>query len=230
MAITKIGINKNQDTLFTAMQMLVPKFFASVTRTGSSGSYVISCADSDGNVLLTLTQNSTNKDKIKVAISGSTTYEASAQYIFNLFITESGAWLDVDTSTYGTGENRSIAAVIGLTNSGKTGIVLQTGITTDTSNHYGSVTVYPAAWGAAELPSKTYGNILYNKNQCFMRGVALFPPSCEVMYFPDIEVTDMSQFAYSQTQAPYEVQIGGVSYVTNGYLFLKAPETAGGTS
>lgn len=218
MAITKTPIGNDLTVLQTAMQPLVTAgFFKAVSiEETSTNHYVIRCTDDDDNVLLKIEgdANTSYARTITAAISGSATQSmASNTVVWNLFLTGSGAMIDILQN----GSHTS-AVFIGKTNGGKTGVVLLTGMTI--SDNTGSITFYPAVWGEQKLAAIQCA-VKANENQTYMRGVPAFSVPDELLYLPDILIADMTQFAYTPSLTPYEVQINGVSYVTNGYLFLK---------
>lgn len=218
MAITKIPIGNDLTVLQTAMQALVTAgFFKAVSLTETSTNhYVISCTDADDNALLTIEGDADTYSgrTITAAISGSTTQSLPQNsVVWNLFLTGSGAMLDILANG-----SHTMAVFIGKTNGGKTGIVLLTQMTI--SGNAGSATIYPAVWGTQKLEAFAYA-VKANENQTYMHSVPDFSLPGETMYLPDILIADMTQFSYAPSLTPYEVQIGSVSYVTNGYLFLK---------
>lgn len=218
MAITKIQIGNDMEVLQTAMQPLVTAgFFKAVSIEETSTShYVISCTDDDDNVLLKIEGDADTSSGrvITAAVSGSTTQSmAQNAVVWNLFLTGSGAMLDILQNG-----SHTMAVFIGKTNGGKTGVVLLAAMTI--SDNTGSITFYPAVWGEQKLAAIQCA-VKANENQIYMRGVPCFSLPDETMYLPDILIADMTQFAYTPSLTPYEVQISGVSYVTNGYLFLK---------
>ena len=210
MAITKTVINGNMQTLHTAMQALVPDFFKAVSITGDS-TYTITCTDADDNTLLTISGSSGNSNKtISVSIANGATYSSSSVAVANLFVTGSGAWIDLTLQSAHTA-----AVVIGKTNGGRTGVIFQVGMTSS------EVGFYSAVWTANEMPAVTISNIQTGKDQTYMRPVFAFPPPGETMYFPDILMPDMTQLVPDGNNVPYEYTMGGVTYVTNMCLFLK---------
>ena len=221
MAITKTAISNNDMTAIkAALDPLVTKGIASAVAI-NGGETEITVSDSDNHVILKITKGSNTQAQFTIYASASVSFTTtfSNSKIRSVFVTESGAWLDVDTNSSASQNKYDAAAVIGKTNSGKTGVALQTALST--SNQIGTVVGYSSAWGAEEIAQATYNNIRTNKNQVFSRGVAICPPFATVMYLPDIEIADMTQYTANTAQPSYEIEISGTHYVTNGYLFLK---------
>lgn len=218
MAITKIQIGNDMELLQAAMLPLKDAGFfhdVSIEET-STNHYVIRCTDDDDNVLLKIEGDADTSSGrvITAAVSGSTTQSmAQNAVVWNLFLTGSGAMLDILQNG-----SHTMAVFIGKTNGGKTGIVLLTQMTIN--NNAGSITIYPAVWGTQKLEAFAYA-VKANENQTYMHSVPDFSLPGETMYLPDILIADMTQFAYTPSLTPYEVQISGTSYITNGYMFLK---------
>lgn len=217
MAFTKTMIKGNMQTLHTAMQTLVTAgIFKAVSISGDS-TYTITCTDADDNVLLTIVGASGEQvaKTITAYISESTSKALSNVYVDHIITAPTGAYIALWASS-----SYSQVVLIGKTNSGKPCIMAADSMSV--SGTYGQMCkVFPITWGASRLLGLYYQNIQGNETQTFLHAIPGFPASPEPLYFPNLMIANLTQYAYNGAAAPYEVSDGTDSFYTNGLLFLK---------
>lgn len=213
--IERTEINGNFSALKTALETLVPAFFASVEQTDAN---TITCKDADENTVLTfILSGSTHlprayrsADNYLTPTTAGSSYLGPIKYFFK--VGANGAFL-----TY----NNSEAVAIAKAGNGKTAIVMPGNGTSTTANRL--VTLLAACWGddtafntpmwfAAASTTNAVGN------NCLFVPVPLYgnyqtPNNVPKVFFMPVAQANMRGIVQ-------EVTSDSGTYITNGYVAM----------
>ena len=214
MAIERTEINGDFSALKTALETLVPAFFASVELTDAS---TITCKDADENTLLVFAVSGSthlprayrSADNYLTPTTAGSSYLGVIKYFFK--VGANGAFL-----TYQQGEALAIAKA----ENGKTAIVMPGSGGSTASNRL--VTLLAACWG----DDTAYSNPLWfaalsntaTGNNCLFVPVPLYgnyqtPNNVPKVFFMPVAQANMRGIVQ-------EVTSDSGTYVTNGYLAM----------
>lgn len=219
MAIERTTINGDMTVLKTALETLIPEFFASVEQTQDT--FSLNCKDADGNTLLRITRSSNNvvwtpyiyRDANSYLYPAGSNSGASVKYFYKCGA--NGAVLTL-------GGNGVI--VIAKDRSGKTAVV----IPSLTSGTYASnsSSIYAACWGddpTFRLPIVICTSVNGEQatgNYCLFVPVPLYGTYDAANYIPKLYMMPMTQ-ANMRGVEQIITDADGSQYFTNGYLALK---------
>lgn len=217
MAIERTTINGDFSALKTALETLVPTFFASVEL--SQDTLTLACKDADENTLLTITRSSNNyvwmpktyrSANSYLEGSGGNNYGDPVQYFFSCGV--NGAFLTLASS------NSAIA--IAKDSNGKTAIVIP-------ASRYGTdvvkcASIYSACWGddtAYNAPLRiTDTDTPTLGNNCQLVSVPLYGNYQTANGIPKVFYLPMAQA--NMRGIVQEVTSDSGTYITNGYLAM----------
>lgn len=208
MAITKESINSQDISVLAAWMQthLVPDYFAAVTLGENS---TITCTDTDGNTLLTISGTSTIVlNAYKSASNVFTISRAGVGACDYCAVCANGAFIVWRQATAGNPMQQAL--LITKTNNGKTALAFS-GAASYIAN------VYCVAWGDA-MPNNVRGFTAVNANQTQLVPFCTDAALGDVSYTPNAFYMPMGQYFTAGFGA---LTIDGVAYMTNGYWAIK---------
>lgn len=210
MAITRYSVSGDSTALKNFLDLLKPKFFADVSLVTGENSTVISCSDSDGNILFKFDNVSNTRTYYAYrAASNSSSFSngsATGDVKYAYIVGDRGAVL-----TLGEINGSIPMIIISKTSTNKTGIVMPT-----TS---GATYCAPVCWGddPALTTELNIGGTMIG-NQCLFVPIPLHGQYDSAVYLPDAFFMPMAQSGIrGEVQ---QLTSGAATYLTNGYFAL----------